>query len=82
MIVTEGNYLLLADRWAGVRPVLDEVWFCRPEEGLRLERLLARHIRFGKSPEFALSWIDRTDRLNAELVDATAALADLVIDAD
>jgi pantothenate kinase len=82
VIITEGNYLLLDDRWAGVRPVLDEVWFCRPDESLRHQRLLARHVRFGKSPEFALQWIDQTDRPNAELIDATAGLADLVIDAD
>lgn len=29
LVVTEGNYLLLDDGpWAGVRPLLDEIWFC------------------------------------------------------
>jgi pantothenate kinase len=82
VIVTEGNYLLLDGGWAGVRPLLDEIWFCRGDEALRLERLLARHIRFGKSEEFARTWIDQTDRPNADLIEATAARADLQIDAD
>jgi pantothenate kinase len=82
VIVTEGNYLLLDGDWAGVRPLLDEIWFCRNEPGLRMERLLARHIRFGKSADFARTWIDQTDRPNADLIEATAARADLQIDAD
>jgi pantothenate kinase len=82
LIVTEGNYLLLDGRWAGVRPLLAEVWFCRPDEGVRLGRLLARHLRFGKSPGFAQAWVEQTDRPNAEIVAATADRADLIITVD
>jgi pantothenate kinase len=82
VIVTEGNYLLLDGRWAGVRPLLDEVWFCRPDERLRMERLLERHIRFGKTPDFARSWIEHTDQPNATTVTATQARADLIVTLD
>jgi pantothenate kinase len=82
VIVTEGNYLLLDGPWAGARALVDEVWFCRPDEPVRLERLLARHIRFGKTPEEAAAWITATDAPNAETVTATAGRADLVVVVD
>ena len=82
VIVTEGNYLLLDGAWAGARTLLDEVWFCRPDEGLRLERLLERHLRFGKPREAAVGWIAATDQPNAAAVMATLDRADLVIAVD
>jgi pantothenate kinase len=82
VIVSEGNYLLLDGPWAPARERLDEIWFCRLEEGLRQERLLERHVRFGKAPEFAREWIERTDRPNAELVLGAVDHADLIVEVD
>jgi pantothenate kinase len=82
VIVTEGNYLLLGGAWTAAAELVDEVWFCRPEEGVRLDRLLARHVRFGKSPEAAAAWMARTDGPNASSVAATMDRADLVITID
>jgi pantothenate kinase len=82
VIVTEGNYLLLDGAWAGARALVDEVWFCRPDEPVRLERLLARHVRFGKTPEEAVAWMAGTDAPNAETIAATADLADLSVTVD
>jgi pantothenate kinase len=82
VIVTEGNYLLLEGPWQAARDLLDEVWFCRSDEGVRLERLLARHVRFGKTPEAAKAWMAETDGPNAEFIAVTADRADLVIDVD
>ncbi len=80
VVVTEGNYLLLDDpAWTPVRAELDEVWFVGPDEALRLERLIARHVAHGRSPEAALEWVTRNDEANARLVAATAARADLVL---
>jgi pantothenate kinase len=76
LIVTEGNYLLL---WAGVRPLLDETWYVEMDEELRVERLIQRHIQFGKTPEYARAWVLRSDQRNAELVAATAAHADVLV---
>jgi pantothenate kinase len=80
VIVTEGNYLLL-DRgpWAAIRELLDEVWFCELEEAVRLERLVARHERFGKSPAAARAWATGPDQRNAELIMSTRDRADLVL---
>jgi pantothenate kinase len=81
VVLTEGNYLLL-DRpeWRAVRAQLDEVWYVATDEALRLERLTARHVEFGKSEVGAREWVDRVDEPNARLVEATRPRADRVID--
>jgi pantothenate kinase len=80
LVVTEGNYLLLDEpRWQRARRAMDAVWFVACEETTRVERLVARHIEFGKSLQAARDWVARTDQRNAELVEATAGSADRVI---
>ncbi|SDE37855.1 nucleoside/nucleotide kinase family protein [Glycomyces harbinensis] len=81
VVVTEGNYLLdETGPWPGVRAALTEVWYCETPEPLRLQRLIARHERFGKSPEHARSWVMEVDERNAERIRAARHRADLVID--
>ena len=81
LVVTEGNYLLLDEpRWRAVRAELDEVWHVRVDEALRLERLVARHVEFGKTPDEARAWVARVDQPNAVLVEAAAERADRVLD--
>lgn len=79
IVVSEGNYLLLPD-WRGVRRHFAEVWFCRQDEQVRLVRLIARHVRFGKTPDEARRWVLRSDQRNAEVVEASQDEADLVVD--
>ncbi|MFG2937334.1 nucleoside/nucleotide kinase family protein [Streptomyces sp. NPDC048282] len=80
LVVTEGNYLLLAEGlWARVRPALDEVWFCEIGESERIRRLVARHEEFGKGHAEAVAWVAGTDQLNADLVATTRDRADLVV---
>jgi pantothenate kinase len=81
VVVTEGNYLLL-DRpeWRAARAELDEVWFVQVDRGLRLERLVARHEAFGKSPDEARAWVEQVDEPNARLVAAAGRRADVVVD--
>jgi len=81
LVVTEGNYLLLDEpRWHGVRAQLDQVWHVTTDEPTRVERLVARHVEFGKTPDAASSWVARVDQPNAELVAASATDADEVLD--
>jgi pantothenate kinase len=80
LVVTEGNYLLLdTGAWAGVRPHLDEVWFCRIDEEERLRRLVARHEEFGKDHDEAVAWVLGTDQRNADLIETTRDRADLIV---
>ena len=78
LVITEGNYLLLEDgHWALVREQLDEVWFVNTDDRLRRERLVQRHMRFGRSAQAALEWVDRTDEPNARLITASRHRADV-----
>lgn len=81
LVVTEGNYLLLDEpRWEAVRAQLDAVWHLWVDPALRRERLLARHVAFGKTAAEAEAWVRAVDDPNAALVEAAAERADLVID--
>jgi pantothenate kinase len=80
LVVTEGNYLLVADGpWRGVRSLLDEVWFLAPPEDQRLARLIARHRAFGRTEEQAIRRTFGSDQANATLVQTTAGRADLIV---
>lgn len=76
LVVTEGNYLLL---WPDIKPLLDECWYVETDEELRVQRLIQRHIQFGKTPEYARAWVLRSDERNAEVVATTAQRADVLV---
>ena len=82
LVVTEGNYLLLDGPWASVRDLLTEVWFVQVDDETRVRRLVARHEAFGKASDRAVDWVRTVDQPNADLVQRTAALADLVVTLD
>jgi pantothenate kinase len=80
LVITEGNYLLLDDGpWREVRPLLDEVWYVDVDDVLRRERLVQRHMRFGRSLEAAREWVQHTDEPNARRIAASRERADLML---
>lgn len=80
LVIVEGNYLLLDDGpWRGVRDLFDEVWYLDLDSRTRRDRLLRRHVAFGKAPADALRWVRDSDERNAVLVEATAGKADKVV---
>jgi pantothenate kinase len=80
LVITEGNYLL-ADHPAArrARQTLDAVWFLDLDDRTRTERLVRRHVMFGKAPREAEDWATGTDQRNAELVSRTREQADLMV---
>lgn len=77
LLIVEGNYLLLDDGdWAPVAGLLDEVWYVDVDDSLRLPRLIARHERFGRSPDAARAWVASTDEPNARRIAACRDRAD------
>jgi pantothenate kinase len=78
LVVTEGNYLL-DPSWRDVREALDEVWFVECPDDVRQERLVRRHIEFGKSEADARAWVERVDEANARQIIAHRDSADLVV---
>jgi pantothenate kinase len=80
LIIAEGNYLLAeAEPWKAIRPMLDEAWYVDPGEALRQERLIARHVAFGKTPDHARAWSLGPDQANAEMIATTSVGADLIV---
>ena len=80
VVVIEGNYLFSEDHnWSQVYPLLNHTWFIEIKDEVRLERLIARHIRFGKTPEEAAAWSQGSDETNARFIDLTAYRAENII---
>ena len=77
VVVIEGNYLFSADHnWDGIYPLLDHTWFIEINDEVRVERLIARHIRYGKTPEEAEAWSRGSDETNARFIGLTANRAE------
>ena len=78
IVITEGNYLLLAgERWRAVRDRLDfSVFLDVPAEELR-RRLMARWLGHGYGPAEAKEKTEANDLVNARLVMETSVEPDL-----
>ena len=73
VIVVEGNYLFSTEHnWDGIFPLLDHTWFIEIDDEVRIERLIARHIRYGKTPAEAENWSRGSDETNARFIELTA----------
>lgn len=65
--------------WGQLRPLLDECWFVDLDPVERVRRLVARHVRHGRSREAATEWVLRSDERNAALIELGRERADLVV---
>lgn len=80
LIIVEGNYLLHTEfGWDRIAEYLDETWYLKVDEDLRMQRLIARHIAFGKSPQDAKEWSEGTDEKNAHVIQASETRASYVV---
>jgi pantothenate kinase len=81
LVVTEGNYLLSATLpWPRIRELMAEVWYVELDDAVRRNRLVARHVAFGKNEAEARRWVDEVDEPNARQIASTGHLADLLVD--
>lgn len=80
-VIVEGNYLLHSEPpWTSVPALLDETWYIEHDDDrTRLDRLVARHIEFGKSETESIRWVEESDERNAQLIAAGRSRADLVL---
>ncbi len=81
VVITEGNYLLATDPpWNEINELLTESWYLDTPEELRVQRLVSRHVAFGRSPDVALlRSTTGPDGRNAAYVLDTRPRADLVL---
>ncbi|WP_241993250.1 nucleoside/nucleotide kinase family protein [Cryobacterium sp. TMB1-7] len=78
IVIVEGNYLLVdREPWNLVPGLAAEVWFCETPGAERLQRLVARHQRHGRSPGAARDWAENVDGANAVLIERSAPRATL-----
>ncbi len=81
VVVVEGNYLLSTDfGWDKVAEFLDQSYYLELADETRLQRLIERHIRYGKSASAARDWAMGTDEANAKLIERTSDRATGVIE--
>ncbi len=81
-IIVEGNYLLMREHgWHRVAPLLDLSVGIVLDDATRHERLIARQITFGKTPDAARAWALGPDERNAAAIAATLERADHVLTA-
>jgi pantothenate kinase len=80
LVITEGNYLLLrSGPWAQLPSLLDEIWYVDLAEETRLQRLIRRHMEFGRDAAGARERATGTDQRNAVLIEASRGRASLVV---
>jgi pantothenate kinase len=77
IVIVEGNYLLLdSGGWERVAPMLDLTFFVELDPETRIERLVARHEKYGKPATEATEWALGPDEANAVVIEATGPRAD------
>lgn len=80
VIVIEGNYLFSDElNWEGVFPLLDHSWFIEIDNELRIQRLIARHVKYGRTPEVGEERSRGTDEANARFIGKTSKRAENII---
>jgi pantothenate kinase len=82
IVIVEGNYLLL-DRapWSSLRELFDRIGYLDVDDRTRVDRLVARHVRHGRSPDDAREFVRVSDEVNAAIVAASRHRADVVVEA-
>jgi pantothenate kinase len=80
LVITEGNYLALADgAWGSVRGAIDRLYYLDSPSPTRRDRLVARHVEGGRSVADAERWVDLVDEPNAALIAGTEINCDATL---
>lgn len=80
LIIVEGNYLLVEEQpWGLLKELMDEIWYLEIDRDVRINRLVERHVWYGRSEEEAIAHANGSDELNTELIESTRDRADVVV---
>ncbi len=81
IVIIEGNYLLSsAPPWSSIRSILDLCAYLDVNAATRVQRLIQRHMSYGRSRAEATRFVLNSDERNAALIEETRQEADLVLD--
>lgn len=79
IVITEGIYLLLTEpSWDKVKNVLDESWYLDVPLAITRQRVIKRHIFYGRTHQAAIHRFENNDLLNTQTVRKTRHLADKI----
>jgi pantothenate kinase len=82
-VIVEGNYLLLESvPWVELRDLFDAVAHLDVDPVERIDRLVRRHVRFGKAHDEAVAFVHASDEPNAVRVEAARHRAHLHVVVD
>ena len=80
VVIVEGNYLLLDEApWGELAGLLDATAFMDVPDDVRIERLVDRHVAFGRDRREALDFVRRSDELNARRIEPGRTRAELLV---
>ena len=80
IVLVEGNYLLLDEApWSRLQNLFDLTIYVDTDDDVRIGRLIARHVEFGKSPAEATDFVRNSDERNTALVAASRDRADVLV---
>ena len=80
VVIVEGNYLLLDEApWGDLAELFDAVGYLDVADEMRIERLVDRHVAFGRERSEAIDFVHRSDEANTQLVVASRARADVFV---
>lgn len=81
VVIVEGNYLLLdTEPWVELRDLFDAIAHLDVDPALRVERLVNRHVQFGRTPSEASAFVQSSDEPNAARIEAVRHRAHLIIE--
>lgn len=80
LIFVEGNYLLLpCPPWNEISQIIASIWYVSADSDITEARLRRRQLEAGKTVPEAQLFVERSDMLNAELVEKTKGNAERVV---
>ncbi|MBX2815911.1 MAG: AAA family ATPase [Saprospiraceae bacterium] len=81
IIIAEGNYLLLdVEPWSSLRDIWDFSIYVDVHPDIQLQRLIARHVKGGRTAVEARAKAGSTDLPNSKLIQNVRHLADFVFE--
>jgi len=80
VVIVEGNYLLIDEApWGELADLLDDIAYVDVPNGVRVERLVDRHVAFGRDRVEALDFVRRSDEPNARRIEPGRVRADVLV---
>jgi pantothenate kinase len=80
VVIVEGNYLLLDEPpWGELAELFDAVAYLDIPDEVRIERLVERHVAFGRARRDAIDFVDQSDEANTRRIAPGRRRADLLV---